>query len=509
INQTITRIPLTITINDTKTYDGTPLVSSYSVALASGLQGDDKLTAGAVTSAGSKVGSYSYPDTSTITTPFRTTKGIENYDVTYVINQTITVIRIPLTITINDTKAYDGNPLISSYTKAVVTGLMPGDSLISGAVQTYGPSAGSYKYPVSSGILLPFETTMGIENYNVTYVINQTITIIRVPLTITINDSKLYDGTPLVSGYSVAVASGLLDGDKLTGGAVTSASSEIGSYSYPDTSTITTPFRTAKGIANYDVTYNIKQSITEKISPGANITIPLSDEVNLEMIWIEPGTFIMGSPEDEVGRWADETQHQVTLTQGYWMSKYMVTEAQYDAITGGTRVSWGAVSMRWNTALNFCAKLTEQERAAGRLPEGYEYTLPTEAQWEYACRAGTTTALNSGKNLSSDVSCPEMDEVGWYWGNVPPDSVGLKKPNAWGLYDMHGYRFEWCLDWYEADYPTEPVIDPTGPSTGKFRVIRGGSTIYHAGRCRSAFRYISNPEEDLAWAVRLVLAPVK
>ena len=412
-----------------------------------------------------------------------------------------------LVITLDDTKTYDGTPLISSYTKAVVTGLMPGDSLISGVVQTYRPSAGSYKYPSNSLIITPFETTMGIANYDVAYVINQTIT--RIPLTITINENKVYDGTPLVSSYSVAVASGLLDGDKLTAGAVTSAGSEVGSYSYPGTSTITTPFRTTKGIENYDVTYNIKQSITKKIAPGTNITIPLSDKVNLEMIWIEPGTFIMGSPEDEVGRWADETQHQVTLTQGYWMSKYMVTVAQYEAIMGGTSTSWGAVSIRWNTALNFCAKLTEQERAAGRLPEGYEYTLPTEAQWEYACRAGTTTALNSGKNLSSDVSCPEMDEVGWYWGNVPPDSVGLKKPNAWGLYDMHGYRFEWCLDWYEADYPTEPVIDPTGPSTGKFRVIRGGSTIYHAGRCRSAFRYISNPEEDLAWAVRLVLSPVK
>ena len=481
INQTITRIPLTITINDTKTYDGTPLVSSYSVALASGLQGDDKLTAGAVTSAGSKVGSYSYPDTSTITTPFRTTKGIENYDVTYVINQTITVIRIPLTITINDTKAYDGNPLISSYTKAVVTGLMPGDSLISGAVQTYGPSAGSYKYPVSSGILLPFETTMGIENYNVTYVINQTITIIRVPLTITINDSKLYDGTPLVSGYSDAVASGLLDGDKLIAGAVTSASSEIGSYSYPDTSTITTPFRTAKGISNYDVTYNIKQSITEKISPGANITITLLNNENLKMIWIEPGTFIMGSPEDELGRWADETQHQVTLTKGYWMGQYAI-----------------CTGYNWYQATNYCAELTAQEREAGRLPEGYEYTLPTEAQWEYACRAGTTTALNSGKNLSNWNTCPEMDEV------------RQESSNAWGLYNMHGHRYEWCLDWYEADYPTEPVIDPTGPSTGKFRVIRGGCYLNLADRCRSAFRYISTP--DTKWdgcGFRLVLAPVK
>jgi formylglycine-generating enzyme required for sulfatase activity len=386
-----------------------------------------------------------------------------------------------LVITINDTKKYDGAPLISGYPKAVVTGLMPGDSLISGAVQTYGASEGSYKYPVSSGFIVPFETTMGIENYDVTYVINQTITIIRVPLTITINDSKLYDGTPLVSSYSDAVASGLLDGDKLIAGAVTSASSEIGSYSYPDTSTITTPFRTAKGISNYDVTYNIKQSITEKISPGANITITLLNNENLKMIWIEPGTFIMGSPEDELGRWADETQHQVTLTKGYWMGQYAI-----------------CTGYNWYQATNYCAELTAQEREAGRLPEGYEYTLPTEAQWEYACRAGTTTALNSGKNLSNWNTCPEMDEV------------RQESSNAWGLYNMHGHWFEWCLDWYEADYPTEPVTDPTGPSTGKFRVIRGGCYLNLADRCRSAFRYISAP--DTNWGgcdFRLVLAPVK
>ncbi|MBO4715647.1 MAG: SUMF1/EgtB/PvdO family nonheme iron enzyme, partial [Verrucomicrobia bacterium] len=248
---------------------------------------------------------------------------------------------------------------------------------------------------------------------------------------------------------------------------------------------------------------------------GTNITIPLSDTVNLEMIWIEPGTFMMGSPEDEVGRWADETLHQVTLTQGYWMSKYMLTWEQYNAITGqtnsGTRTP---VGFSRNGALDFCARLTAQEREAGRLPKGYKYYVPTEAQWEYACRAGTTTALNSGKNLSRDTQCPEMDEVGWYWGNCDINgpssvglSVGLKKPNAWGLYDMHGYMFEMCLDWYEADYPTEPVTDPTGPSTGQFRVIRGGSTLYHAGRCRSAFRYITQPENG--GALRLVLVPVK
>ena len=135
----------------------------------------------------------------------------------------------------------------------------------------------------------------------------------------------------------------------------------------------------------------------------------------------------------------------------------------------------------WNDAMAFCEKLTEIEKAAGRLPVGYEYTLPTEAQWEYACRAGTTTALNSGKNLSDEEKCSNLGKVGWYEHNSrravgaiiteATHPVGQKKPNAWGLYDMHGNVWEWCLDWY-GFYPTSSVTDPTGPNTGKGRVIR-------------------------------------
>ena len=143
----------------------------------------------------------------------------------------------------------------------------------------------------------------------------------------------------------------------------------------------------------------------EPPAPGKNITVLLSDMVDLDLNWIEPGTFMMGSPTDELGRYDDETQHQVILTQGYWLGKYEVTQAQYEAVMGKNPsrfigadlpVEW----VSWYDAMEFCAKLTEREKTAGRLPEGYEYTLPTESQWEYACRAGTTTALNSGKNLS-------------------------------------------------------------------------------------------------------------
>ncbi|MBO6003983.1 MAG: formylglycine-generating enzyme family protein, partial [Verrucomicrobia bacterium] len=221
------------------------------------------------------------------------------------------------------------------------------------------------------------------------------------------------------------------------------------------------------------------------------------------MIWIEPGTFIMGSPENEKGRWPIETQHEVTLTKGYWLSRYEVTQSQYEAVMGinpskfkGSNRPVECVS--WYEAFDFCIKLTTIEKEAGRLPEGYEYTLPTEAQWEYACRAGTTTALNNDKNLSADWECPEMDEVGWYKCNSKEKThpVGRKKPNAWGLYDMHGNVDEWCLDWYKyEDYPTSAVTDPMGPDIGDYRVTRGDSWFNTPRFCRSAHRINFVPED--------------
>ena len=236
-----------------------------------------------------------------------------------------------------------------------------------------------------------------------------------------------------------------------------------------------------------------------------DFTVPISSTVNLDMIYIEPGTFMMGSPEDELGRYNDETLHQVTLTRGYWMGKYEVTQAQYEAVMGVNPSCYPGADrpveqMNWNGAMVFCEKLTALEKAAGRLPGGYKYTLPTEAQWEYACRAGTTTALNSGKNITSTKSpCPNVDEVAWYVDNNIWDPydfykahpVGQKLPNAWGLYDMHGNVWELCLDkagMLTKDYPSTPVTDPTGPSTGNYRMMRGGSCHGYAQTQRSAVR---------------------
>ena len=282
-------------------------------------------------------------------------------------------------------------------------------------------------------------------------------------------------------------------------------------------------------IASASSPYKVKISdkklfFCAKGETSKNMTIPLSDTVSLDMIWIEPGTFMMGSPTDELGRDSDETQHQVTLTRGYWLGKYEVTQAQYEAVMG-TNPSYfkGAdfpvEQVTWNDAVKFCEWLTVQERVAGRLPEGYEYTLPTEAQWEYACRAGTTTAFNNGTNIPTmlqreDRPCPNLDPLAWYYYNSgeydgEPFPVGQKQPNAWGLYDMHGNVWEWCLDWY-GSYPSSAVTDPKGVSTGSSRVVRGGSWAYYANGCRSAYRGYGHP--DNRWdsiGFRVALAPVQ
>ncbi|MBO4796666.1 MAG: SUMF1/EgtB/PvdO family nonheme iron enzyme, partial [Verrucomicrobia bacterium] len=246
-----------------------------------------------------------------------------------------------------------------------------------------------------------------------------------------------------------------------------------------------------------------------------NITIPLSEDVNLHMIWIEPGTFMMGSSENELGRQNNETQHRVTLTKGYWLGKFEVTQAQYEAIMGTNPSKFKGASLpvecvSWKDATNFCAKLTAIEKKAGRLPEEYEYTLPTEAQWEYACRAGTTTALNNGRNLSDKEECPEMDEAGWYWFNSDEKThpVGQKQSNAWGLYEMHGNVAEWCLDVY-GDYLTFPVTDPIGGGLGSYVVVRGGSWWHYAWVCRSAHRGYDTPDGRYTnVGFRVALTPV-
>ncbi|SLM30505.1 conserved hypothetical protein [Desulfamplus magnetovallimortis] len=204
---------------------------------------------------------------------------------------------------------------------------------------------------------------------------------------------------------------------------------------------------------------------------------------------IPAGTFMMGSPSDEPGRVSNETQHQVTLTNSFYMQTTEVTQGQWEAVMGSNpsyHDECGADCpveyVSWNDIQNFITALNA-------LGDG-TYLLPTEAEWEYSARAGSTTAFANGD--ITETLCaydPNLDLMGWYCGNSgnTTRSVAQKEANDWGLYDMHGNVYEWCQDWY-GNYTTDSLIDPEGPSTGSLRVVRGGSWNYDAWRCRSAYR---------------------
>jgi formylglycine-generating enzyme required for sulfatase activity len=228
-------------------------------------------------------------------------------------------------------------------------------------------------------------------------------------------------------------------------------------------------------------------------------------DLKLELLWVPAGTFTMGSANEEPMRnKAEGPRMEVTLTKGFWLGKTEVTQAQYEAITGTNPSTFTAAGkdapverVSWLDATAYCRKLTERERAAGRLPEGYVFTLPTEAQWEYACRAGTT-----------DAYAGEPESMAWCSGNsnATTHPVATKRPNAWGFYDMSGNVLEWCRDWY-GDYPGGAVTDPTGPSRGYYRIARGGSWRMDARVGRSAARSGGSPARlDYTLGFRLALA---
>jgi formylglycine-generating enzyme required for sulfatase activity len=229
-------------------------------------------------------------------------------------------------------------------------------------------------------------------------------------------------------------------------------------------------------------------------------------DLNLDLVYLHAGSFVIGSPASEKGRFKNEgPQTQVTLTKGFWLGRTSVTQGQWVALMNanpsnikGTDLPVDQVS--WDDAMEFCRKMTERERAAGRLPEGYTYTLPTEAQWEYACRAGTAGPIaGDGK----------LDDLAWYSENSGNTAhpVGQKQQNAWGLFDMHGNVWEWCRDWF-GDYPGVNVTDPTGPISGSARVVRGGSCSVPARFCRAAFRRSTVPSErQNHLGFRLALGP--
>jgi len=232
---------------------------------------------------------------------------------------------------------------------------------------------------------------------------------------------------------------------------------------------------------------------------GRDIAPTFTNSLGMEFVPIPAGEFMMGSHDGESD---EQPVHEVTISQPFYLGKYLVTQAQWEAVMGKSSSSHTGdpnlpvENVSWNDVQAFIEKLNEREH-------GKTYRLPTEAEWEYACRAGTTTAYSFGHDPS------QLGEYAWYRGNSDSKthSVGRLKPNAWGLYDMHGNVFEWVQDWFD-DYPSGAVTDPQGPSTGSDRVLRGGSFGYNQWFVRCAFRYWYYPQNrDGGIGFRVVLLP--
>ena len=222
------------------------------------------------------------------------------------------------------------------------------------------------------------------------------------------------------------------------------------------------------------------------------MTVELPGGASMDFVWIEPGTFTMGSdPSDRRAITAETPAHEVTITQGFWLGKHEVTQGQWECVMGTTPWSGRgrlvedphhpAVYISWTNVQELCARLNTVSGSA-------EYRLPTEAEWEYACRAGTTTLFSFGDDETL------LDQYEWHAGNTRDvglnyaQPIGLLRPNPWGLYDMHGNVSEWAQDWY-GPYSSDADTDPRGPDTGSQHAIRGGTFQGFYGYSRSATRF--------------------
>jgi formylglycine-generating enzyme required for sulfatase activity len=238
----------------------------------------------------------------------------------------------------------------------------------------------------------------------------------------------------------------------------------------------------------------------EAPEPPAAPTQRWTNSLGMSFVYIPPGSFTMGSPPDEPRRYEGERQHQVTLTKGFYLQTTEVTQGQWRALMGENPSYFRncgddcpVEGVTWYDAQAFIRKLNEKEGSTA-------YRLPTEAEWEYACRAGSTTAFANGPMIQG--SCgknPYLDRMGWYFRNSDQGThpVAQKEPNAWGLYDMHGNVWEWCQDW-QADYPFTATVDPVGPPSGHAKIRRGGSWSHYPMFNRCAYRSWYDPANGSA-----------
>ncbi|MCP5023050.1 MAG: formylglycine-generating enzyme family protein [bacterium] len=300
--------------------------------------------------------------------------------------------------------------------------------------------------------------------------------------------------------------------------------SAVGSgFDVPDTIPGSTPITIMSGDTwHFQVWHRDRavQTSDSNFSNGLSVTFSYPPQPVAGMVRIPAGSFDMGSNAAGGPPYYDDGNqqpvHNVTISEAFWMGEHEVTQAEYQALMGSNPSNFPGPNLpveqvSWNDARAYCTALTAQEMAAGNLPTGYEYRLPTEAEWEYACRAGTTTEFNVGADLfcadarfwysyHSTSSCGVSSAAGTI-------DVGSYSANAFGLYDMHGNVWEWCLDTY-ASYSPGAVVDPlvTG---GSVRVFRGGGWGNGSVDCRSAYRSSGSPgSSDFVIGFRAVLALV-
>jgi uncharacterized protein (TIGR02996 family) len=254
----------------------------------------------------------------------------------------------------------------------------------------------------------------------------------------------------------------------------------------------------------------ISELLQQGVSPCVpQWTVPLGEGVAMTFSWIPPGTFLRGSPPGEQERSPDEVLHRVTITKGFWMGVHPVTQAQWRMVMGRNPSRFAekddhpVEAVSWDDCREFCARLSRKG--------GQHFRLPTEAEWEYVCRAGTTTPFCFGETISAEqanYNDQHTEEQGGTGGSLGrTTAVGSFPLNPWGLYDLHGNVWEWCQDWY-GPYPPGEQKDPMGSADGIARVVRGGSWLGGARLCRSACRIKFAPENRFGYiGCRVCLSP--